>query len=75
MQMINCTDSIVYCAPQVIDTILMASFDLQGQLEPSGLLAAVLPSGQQPNSWLSQEALSSAVGKVVLRTAKPRGDT
>lgn len=55
--------------------ILKASFDLQGQLEPSGLLAAVRPSGQQPNSLLSQEALSSAVGKVVLKTAKPRGDT
>lgn len=47
--------------------------DLQGQLEPSGLLAAVLPSGQQPNALLSQDALSSAVGNVVLRTAKPRG--
>lgn len=60
---------------QVIDTILKASFDLQGQLVPSGLLAAVLPSGQQPNSLLSQEALSSAVGKVVLKTMKPGGNT
>lgn len=64
-----------HCIAQVGDRILKACFDLQGQLEPSGLLAAVLPSGQQPNSLLSQEALSSAVGKVVLKTAKPRGDT
>lgn len=59
----------------MVDRILKATFDLQGQLEPSGLLAAVLPSGQQPNSLLSQEALSSAVGKVVLKTAKPWGNT
>lgn len=74
MQVINCANSIIYCTAQVVDTILKASFDLQGQLEPSGLLAAVLPSGQQPNSLLSQEAFSSAVGKVVLKTVKPRGD-
>lgn len=58
----------------MIDKTLKASFDLQGQLVPSGLLAAVLPSGQQPNSLLSQEARSSAVGKVVLKTVKPRGN-
>lgn len=75
MQIINCADSIIYCTAQVVDKILKASFDLQGQLEPSGLLAAVLPSGQQPNSSLSQDSRSSAVGKVVLKTAKPRGDT
>ena len=50
-------------------------FDLQGQLAPSGVLAGVLPSGQQPNSLLSQEDLSSAVGRVVLATVGPGGDT
>lgn len=38
--------------------------DLQGQLAPSGLLAGVLPSGQQPNSVLSQDERSSAVARV-----------
>lgn len=38
--------------------------DLQGQLPPSGLLAGVLPSGQQPNSVLSQDECSSAVARV-----------
>ncbi len=50
-------------------------FDLQGQLAPSGLLAGVVPSGQQPNSLLSQDDLSSAVGVVVLATVGPRGYT
>lgn len=75
MHVKNCADSPVYCTAQVVDTILKASFDLPGQLEPSGLLAAVLPSGQQPNSSLSQDSLSSAVGRVVLKTEKPKGDT
>ena len=48
-------------------------FDLQGQLVPSGLLAGVIPSGQQPNSLLSQDNLSSAVGKVVPATVGPGG--
>lgn len=47
--------------------------DLQGQLAPSGVLAGVLPSGQQPNSWLSQDDLSSAVGKAVFTTVGPVG--
>lgn len=51
------------------------TFDLQGQLAPSGVLAGVLPSGQQPNGMLSQEDLSSAVGTVVLATVGPAGDT
>lgn len=83
VQTITCRDSITHCTLINMhgrkhnsgDTILKASFDLQGQLVPSGLLAAVLPSGQQPNSLLSQEALSSAVGKVVLKTVKPGGNT
>ena len=54
---------------------LKGYFDLQGQLAPSGVLAGVLPSGQQPNSLLSQEDLSSAVGRVVLATVGPGGDT
>lgn len=54
---------------------LKGHFDLQGQLAPSGVLAGVLPSGQQPNSLLSQDDLSSAVGVVVLGTVGPGGDT
>lgn len=46
-------------------------FDLQGQLAPSGVLDGVLPSGQQPNSVLSQDERSSAVGTVVLATVGP----
>ena len=46
----------------------MFQIDLQGQLEPSGVLDGVLPSGQQPNSVLSQDDLSSAVGTEVLAT-------
>lgn len=38
---------------------------LQGQLTPSGLLEAVLPSGQQPKGVLSHDERSSAVGMVV----------
>ena len=38
---------------------------LQGQLEPSGLLAAVLLSGQQPKGVLSQDERSSGGGMVV----------
>lgn len=53
--------------------ILKGHFDLQGQLAPSGVLAGVLPSGQQPNSLLSQDDLSSAVGVVVLGTVGPGG--
>lgn len=49
--------------------------DLQGQLAPSGVLDGVLPSGQQPNSVLSQDDLSSAVGTVVLANVGPGGDT
>lgn len=49
--------------------------DLQGQLAPSGVLDGVLPSGQQPNSVLSQDDLSSSVGKVVLAIVGPEGDT
>lgn len=55
--------------------MLKGHFDLQGQLAPSGVLEGVLPSGQQPNSLLSQEDLSSAVGRVVLATVGPAGDT
>lgn len=33
-------------------------------MAPSGVLAAVLPSGQQPNSVLSQDERSSAVARV-----------
>lgn len=54
---------------------LKGYFDLQGQLPPSGVLAGVLPSGQQPNSLLSQDDLSSAVGVVVVATVGPDGDT
>lgn len=39
-------------------------WDSQGQLAPSGVLAAVLPSGQQPNSVLSHDERSSAVVRV-----------
>lgn len=39
------------------------------------MLDGVLPSGQQPNSVLSQDDLSSAVGTVVLATVGPGGDT
>lgn len=49
-------------------------FDLQGQLAPSGVLDGVLPSGQQPNSVLSQDDLSS-VGTVVLAIVGPAGNT
>lgn len=42
---------------------------------PSALLAAVVPSGQQPNSELSQDDLSSAVGTVVLANVGPEEDT
>lgn len=49
--------------------------DLQGQLAPSGVLDDVLPSGQQPNSPLSQDERSSAVGAVVLASVEPGGDT
>ena len=38
---------------------------LRGQLAPSGLLEAVLPSGQQPKGVLSHDERSSAVGMVV----------
>lgn len=34
-----------------------------------------MPSGQQPNSLLSQDDLSSPVGVVVLATVGPGGDT
>lgn len=33
-------------------------------MAPSGVLAGVLPSGQQPNSVLSQDERSSAVARV-----------
>lgn len=39
------------------------------------MLDGVLPSGQQPNSVLSQDDLSSAVGTVVLATVGPGEDT
>lgn len=42
---------------------------------PSGELAGVVPSGQQPNSLLSQDDLPSPVGTVVLATVGPGGDT
>ena len=48
--------------------------DLQGQLAPSGVLDGVLPSGQQPNSVLSQDDLSSGAGTVVLASVGPVGD-
>lgn len=54
---------------------MRAGVDLQGQLAPSGVLDGVLPSGQQPNSVLSQDDLSSAVGTVVLAIVGPGGDT
>lgn len=38
---------------------------------PSGVLAGVLPSGQQPNSLLSQDDLSSAAGVVVVAIVGP----
>lgn len=38
---------------------------LRGQLAPSGLLEAVLLSGQQPKGVLSHDERSSAVGMVV----------
>lgn len=60
---------------QVEKVFFEETFDLQGQLAPSGVLDGVLPSGQQPNSVLSQEDLSSAVGTVVLATVGPEGDT
>lgn len=49
-------------------------FDLQGQLVPSGVLAGVLPSGQQPNSVLSQDDRSSAAAKVGVDNVGPRGE-
>lgn len=52
---------------------LLGYFHLQGQLVPSGVLAGVLPSGQQPNSLLSQDDLSSAVGVVVVAIVGPGG--
>lgn len=45
--------------------------NLHGQLVPSELMAAVFPSGQQPKAVLSQEDLSSAVGRVVVATVVP----
>jgi len=40
--------------------------DSRGQLAPSGVPDAVLPSGQQPNSSLSHDDLTSAEGTAVL---------
>lgn len=37
----------------------------RGQLGPSGLLAAVWPSGQQPKGALSQDMWASAAGSRV----------
>lgn len=49
------------------------TFDSHGQFAPSGVLDGVLPSGQQPNSVLSQEDLSSAAGAVASATVRPGG--
>lgn len=40
---------------------------------PSGLMAVVLPSGQQPKGVLSQEERTSPVGTVVVATVVPVG--
>lgn len=55
--------------------IFEGAFDLRGQLVPSGVLDGVLPSGQQPNSVLSQEDRSSAAGTVVLAIVGPGDET
>lgn len=46
---------------------------LHGQLVPSGVIAMVLPSGQQPKGVLSQDERSSTVGRVVAATVGPAG--
>lgn len=51
--------------------MIMFAGNLHGQLVPSELMAAVFPSGQQPKAVLSQEDLSSAVGREVVATVVP----
>lgn len=46
---------------------------LHGQLVPSGVIAMVLPSGQQPKGVLSQDERTSPVGRVVAATVGPAG--
>ena len=48
--------------------------DSQGQLTPSGVLEAVLPSGQQPKGVLSHDERSSAVGMVVAAAMGSEGE-